>query len=90
KLIQRDICLKNTALARLDVVLCEEISSVQWRDDCYDSISDIGYIFLCRYMENIDWRDECYWRAAIAQANPTICENITDPGIRDTCIKQAS
>lgn len=86
--IQRDICLKSTALAILDVALCEDISSTEWKNNCYDSISDLGYPFLCRYMEDVYWMDECYLRSAIGRQNSTLCENITDPGIRDTCIKQ--
>lgn len=84
-LSQTDLTQLNLALAQQDESLCQEISSLDYQDECYFSLAtqeqDENY---CSFIITPKTKDDCYF-TLILNGKELSCSLIEDISVQDSC-----
>ena len=85
-------CIKNIALAKGDVTLCDRLSNVHYREVCYDELGNqLGDEKICEMVSLGNYvRDSCISNVAISKKDYALCDKISDTNIKSYCLKDST
>ncbi|QLJ53030.1 MAG: hypothetical protein Sv326_0855 [Candidatus Fermentimicrarchaeum limneticum] len=90
--MKKDSCHLNIAKSASNPSFCSKIENTYTMNTCYSSIIyNQNYTFSsCATIIHQNWEDECFKQLAINSKNSTVCQSITDPFVKNNCIRESS
>ena len=96
-----ETCLVNLAIERNNDSLCEEMIPISWKySNDANELVDICYNFLaqetenqdkCKLIQDLGYQQDCIealiYKKAIKTQDASLCETITHPKIKESCIR---
>jgi hypothetical protein len=97
-------CFADLAIERNDDSLCKKMGPISWKySNDANELIDICYNFIaqetenqekCKLIQDLDYRQYCIeeliYEKAVETKNPQLCETITHPGIKQSCINKTN
>ena len=88
--IKKLSCIKDVALAKNDVILCDNLPNLYYKDVCYHELAEkINDPEICEKISSGNYvRDVCFSNIAIEIGNADLCERISSEGSKAHCFRE--